>query len=137
MTPRGLTPEDRFWEKVDRGITPDDCWYWTGGMSGPYGKLFIRRDEHGNTVTEYAHRFSNQIHYGPIPKGVEIDHTCNNTWCVNPRHGERVSGTENKRREGMRQTHCIHGHEYTSENTYIDGRGHRRCRECQVERRAA
>ena len=28
------------------------------------------------------------------------------------------------------KTHCPHGHEYTEENTYIDPKGSRRCREC-------
>lgn len=31
------------------------------------------------------------------------------------------------------KTHCPHGHEYTPENTYLDGRG-RRCRQCARER---
>lgn len=30
------------------------------------------------------------------------------------------------------KTHCPHGHEYTSENTYLDTRGHRCCRTCQA-----
>jgi hypothetical protein len=35
-------------------------------------------------------------------------------------------------------THCVHGHEYTNENTYYykarDGRVRRTCRTCQRER---
>lgn len=31
------------------------------------------------------------------------------------------------------KTHCIHGHEYTKENTYVDSRGNRSCRRCRTE----
>jgi Recombination endonuclease VII len=31
------------------------------------------------------------------------------------------------------RTHCIHGHEFTKENTYLDPKGHQRaCRTCKV-----
>ncbi len=36
------------------------------------------------------------------------------------------------------KTHCLHGHEFTEENTYIDPkRGSRQCKTCQRERREA
>jgi hypothetical protein len=28
------------------------------------------------------------------------------------------------------KTHCVHGHEFTPENTYITSAGHRRCQAC-------
>jgi hypothetical protein len=119
---------------------PDECWPWIGATTGKankkYGKLFIGR-EFGRTITEYAHRFSWQIHFGPIEPGMEVDHTCNNGLCVNPNHFELVTQGVNKSREGSRQTRCVHGHTYTVLNTYIDGDGHRRCRTCAEARRAA
>lgn len=30
-------------------------------------------------------------------------------------------------------THCVHGHEYTPENTLLNGYGWRYCRECNRE----
>ncbi len=30
----------------------------------------------------------------------------------------------------LKKTHCPHGHEYTSDNTYLDSAGYRRCRKC-------
>lgn len=134
MATRGLTPEQRFWRYVGGTSDEDGCWTWWGAVSGRYGKFFLRR-ENGVTKVAYAHRFSFWLHYGWWPE--EADHLCNNPLCVNPRHLEDVTGTENKRRQGARQTHCIHGHEFTAANTYTDSRGQRRCRACAAERRRA
>ena len=137
MTPRGLTAEDRFWMKTVIRET-DQCWTWVGAMSGKYGKLFIERDWAGRTVTQYAHRFSYELHYGPIPAGMEVDHTCVNSDCVNPAHLSLTTPFENKVLEGARQQYCLReGHPFTPENTYVDGRGHRRCRACAQQRRWA
>lgn len=35
------------------------------------------------------------------------------------------------------KTHCVHGHEFTPENTYLRPTGGRRCRTCQAEYRRA
>jgi len=129
------TLEDRFWDKVYRG-KDEACWPWLGGKSNGYGRMFLGR-ENGRMFTSYAHRFSYELHVGPISEGLEVDHTCCNRACVNPAHLELVSGRENKVREGARQTRCTHGHTYTPANTYIDGRGHRRCRTCAQQRRWA
>ena len=33
------------------------------------------------------------------------------------------------------KNHCIRGHEYSEENTYITAGGHRECRKCRAEQR--
>lgn len=55
-----------------------------------------------------------------------------------PSHLEPVTPAENGRRcswspstINATKTHCIKGHEYTPENTFITKRGARRCRTCQ------
>lgn len=123
--------------KTVRESDPEKCWTWVGAMSGRYGKLFIDRDGFGRTITAYAHRYSYELHYGPIPEGMEIDHTCCKSDCVNPAHLSLTTGTMNKMLEGSRQTYCIRGHHYSRENTYVDPTGYRRCRACARERVAA
>jgi hypothetical protein len=73
--------EDRFWEKVKKTKT---CWLWTGAKSTRYGYggLSTERGEH----PKLAHRFSYELHKGPIPQGKFIMHSCDKALCVNPAH---------------------------------------------------
>lgn len=74
---RSETIEDRFWKKTDvRGV--DDCWPWMAGRQrAGYGSLTDR-------IT--AHRFSYELHNGPILVGMRVCHHCDNPPCVNPNH---------------------------------------------------
>ncbi|MBS69355.1 MAG: hypothetical protein CMK98_13615 [Pseudomonas sp.] len=116
------------------------CWIWTA---------YIRPDGYGSFVTDtraishevsLAHRFSYELHFGPIPDGFDIDHLCRVRSCVNPAHLEAVTHAVNCRRgiagavNGDRQrakTHCPRGHEYNQENTYISRKSARECRRCR------
>ena len=72
------TPEDRFWEKVAVG---DGCWLWTAARFGTgYGAIRI------DGVTVKAHRFSYELHFGPIPPGMFVCHRCDVPLCVSPEH---------------------------------------------------
>lgn len=70
------------------------CWLWVGSVNGKYPKLWDGR--RGEVV--FAHRFSWTVFRGPIPEGTEIDHKCRVKLCVNPRHLEPVSRSENLKR---------------------------------------
>ena len=58
----------------------------------------IRRE--GKLV--FAHRAAYELLYGPIPDGLEIDHTCNNPRCINTDHLEAVTHQENCKRAFQR-----------------------------------
>lgn len=69
------------------------CAIWRGTLDPTgYGR-FTYRGKY-----RLAHRVAWTIFRGPIPKGMEIDHTCFNRACVAPEHLEPVTGEENRRR---------------------------------------
>lgn len=135
VTIRCMNLEQRLNSKVDR---TDDCWIWTASTSGGYGQ--IRVD--GKILK--AHRVAYELFVGPIPEDKELDHLCRNRVCVRPDHLEPVTRSENLKRSPLvgkhpnqhaNKTHCKHGHEFTTENTYLkpDGKG-RECKACRRER---
>lgn len=136
--PPGGDVAERFWAKVDRSGGPDACWPWMAGrFSSGYGVFVFNRK------SVPAHRWAYESEIGPIPEGLELDHLCRNRACQNARHLEPVTHAENVRRgEGLaaqnaRKTHCLRGHEFTAENTYLRSGGNRQCRDCkQAHQRA-
>lgn len=75
---------ERFHQKYN--VEPTGCWIWTGGsrLNGkgvPYPRHW---SDSGKSVG--AHRFSFELHNGPIPKGMYVCHRCDTPMCVNPEH---------------------------------------------------
>lgn len=75
------TPEQieaAFWAKVDKS---GDCWLWTGyKQPDGYGQL------RANGKFYNSHKFSYEMANGPIPKSLEVMHSCHVRHCVNPSH---------------------------------------------------
>jgi hypothetical protein len=72
---------DYFWARVSKGA---DCWLWTGPRrKNGYGKMMTSRPNRRWLV---AHRFSWELHNGPIPAGMHVCHRCDNPTCVRPDH---------------------------------------------------
>lgn len=81
------SPEDSFWAKVTKETeqpiphlkTP--CWIWTGAKTKEdYG--YFRPAK----TRARVHRFSWELHNGPIPIKMIICHRCDRPACVNPSH---------------------------------------------------
>lgn len=77
----------------------EGCWLWLGSFSGKYAKGYDPRTQ----KSEWAHRLYYEFWHGPIPEGLEVDHKCENTKCVNPEHLEAVTEEENRRRRDERE----------------------------------
>ena len=141
-----LTPEQRFWAKVNKhGPVPTKrpdlgaCWIWVGAFRRKihgYGAFALRHDK-----LLSAHRFAYEVCKGKIPKSKHIDHLCSETKCVNPRHLEAVTPRVNCLRSGgvaannARKTKCHLGHKFSRNNTYVyvskkTGKRLRQCRAC-------
>ena len=114
-------------------VTDAGCWIGLGTANGNgYTSIRISGKKH------YVHRLSYEVHVGPIPQGLVIDHLCRNRACFNPEHLEPVSNEENIARgesppaQNARKVRCPHGHDYT-----LGADGTRRCLVCRRERRIA
>ncbi len=84
-----------FLEKVT--IESDACWNWVGSLKPQgYGEIRIR----GKNI--YAHRFSYEyFNDEKIPKGLCIDHICDNKKCVNPAHLRVSTYSDNIKRGSL------------------------------------
>lgn len=71
------------------------CWLWQRGAHNRkgYGRIRV------GGVKFMVHRFAYEAMVGPVPDGMQLDHLCRNTRCVNPGHLEPVTPGENVRRE--------------------------------------
>lgn len=124
----------RFWAKVEKQISitsphvTTPCWIWLGNKQVGYGRVW-NGEKHIR-----AHWV---LLSSPVPKGMSACHHCDNRACVNPEHIFIGTAKQNaqdmvlkKRHPCLKKTHCKRGHQFTPENTEIDPKGHRYCREC-------
>jgi hypothetical protein len=142
-----LSDREHFYAKTER---TGGCWEWRGGkLANGYGHLVVRFGARRKTVL--AHRYSFELHNGPIGAGLYVCHTCDNPGCVNPLHlftGTPKDNAQDCVRKG-RSHHppggvCHEGHRIEGDNA-ITVSGKVRCRTCRnawarknsKERRAA
>ena len=132
----GASMRERFF---DRAVTSEaGCWGWRGYVTNE-GYTLIAYPEEGLSIV--GHRLSYELHKGPIPDGLTVDHLCRNRTCTNPDHLEAVPFAVNVLRGvgptaiNAAKTHCKHGHPFDEENTYTRPKsGNRDCRKCIADR---
>lgn len=74
---------DRFWRRVNKA-GPTSCWEWTASTRQGYGAFSFVACGRKRCID--AHRFSWLIHFGPVPPGWFVCHSCDNRRCVRPEH---------------------------------------------------
>lgn len=97
------SPEERFWEKVNKdGPVLDQslgqCWEWTAATDKDgYGRFnLISKIKPSEPAYRVAFEWAN----GPIGNGLQPDHRCKNKACVRPSHLEAVTVRVNAQRSG-------------------------------------
>lgn len=128
--------EERFWPKVQK---TDTCWLWTASLNDRgYGQFKVLPGQ-GHAPMK-AHRFSWELHFGPIPAGLVVCHRCDVPSCVNPAHlfigtqGDNLRDMSAKGRHWQaHKTHCAQGHPFDDANTRYRRSGNRECKTCHKE----
>ena len=94
-----------------------------------------------NCKRALVHRLVLEAFVGPAPEGKPLalhnNDISDDNRIENLRwgsyHDNQMDRVRNGRDTNKNKTHCPQGHEYTEENTYVDGRGWRACRTCQKQ----
>ena len=138
---------ERFYRNVSLSETSSykesPCWIWTAYIGpGGYGEFNLKGKDAVGHRNKGAHSVAFELFKGSIPEGLEIDHLCRRTNCVNPAHLEAVTGKENILRgespaaRNARKDYCQRDHSFSPSNTYLARGGHRHCRKCAALRQA-
>lgn len=127
-------------------VMPSGCWE----IDGARNKMWGNPDEGYGAMSFrgkswIAHRLSYFLHKGPITKGMDVRHTCDNPPCCNPAHlvlGTRQQNIRDclarRRQHSQSKTHCPRGHAYADHARYFESEAclqqanpWRACKVCQ------
>jgi hypothetical protein len=107
---------------------PDECWLWQWAKT-PRGYGHFRR----NKLDEYAHRAAYELLVGPIPERAQLDHSCVNPPCCNPRHLTPLRAKRHVQRHNSVRKVCFRGHSLlpvTPDTWHVSPSGKRMCMQC-------
>lgn len=99
--------QERFWEQVKKesfARVPElgPCWIY-GRADGVARYGVITKDD-GSKSNVTAHRYSYELHKGPLERGKYACHRCDVKRCVNPDHlyaGDHEDNNEDNRKRGL------------------------------------
>ena len=92
-----------------------ECWEWPGATNDG-GRPVIS----SYSIPRYAYQVAYELRYGPVPKGLELHHTCWNKWCWNPDHVKPVTRQDNALSGPvLNWESCPHGHPMIGENVQV------------------
>ena len=77
------------------------CWLWLGNVSKKTGYAGFATGDARKFMS--GHRYSWELHFGAIPPGKVVCHTCDIRCCVNPEHlflGTQDDNVQDMRRKG-------------------------------------
>ena len=113
-------------------------------LVGARGRQYYHLSDRGRREKRMGHHLVLEAFAGPSNGlwGLHADDNPSNNRLSNLRWGTPTENAADRKRNNefwdngrQRQTHCVNGHEYTAENTYMapDSRGGkvRNCRECR------
>lgn len=83
FTPKQI---ELFLSRVNRDVTPLDCWEWNGTVDRNGYGVFCARTKHTKRNHYFAHRVMWMLVFGDDPVGMSVCHSCDNPKCVNPFH---------------------------------------------------
>jgi hypothetical protein len=87
-------------------VSPTGCWEWTGTQNGHgYGLVCVMIENRRMGIS--PHRLQWMHHYGPIPDGLVVMHTCDTGLCINPAHlavGSQAANLADMRAKGRADT---------------------------------
>ncbi len=121
------------WESLQERIElVGECWLWRGSINWNGYGVYVYREE-GKLKSQGAHRFVYRLLVGEVPKGLVLDHQCDNRHCVNPMHLVPETHRHNVLRGrgptavNARKTHCLCGAPYRERR---EGDRQRNCPTC-------
>ena len=132
LAPR--SPAERLRDRLERDA--QGCLVWLGPVGGRgYGTINIGTRQVG------THRLAWELAYGPIPAGIDVCHHCDNPPCCDPAHlflgtrkqnmADMVAKGRQGRNGNEKKTHCVKGHPFSPENTFVNLKGSRVCITCK------